>query len=328
MFFGTEKYWDELGKFILKLSYPHEENDYQPWLLQSHGLLFFLLLIIISQTVINVTSRSGQVLGFATNISVSEVINLTNEQRTLADLVPLKTNAALNKAAALKAEDMFEKNYWDHFAPDGTSPWYFFGLVGYQYTWAGENLARDFATSAGVVAAWMDSVGHRANILNPNFNEIGVAVVNGNLDSEDTTLVVQLFGRPVGLVASAPQASEKSKEGVEAEAARVGAEISLPSSEKETTPISPSGQEKVSVSPSGSGLSGSSLPLLSLVKNSTNSQKVTLSLLLLIGLLFVFDSLVIFRKRHTRTNSHSLSHASMILLLIAITLFYGRGAIL
>ena len=111
----------------------------------------------------------------------------------------------LTKAAALKADDMFSDNYWAHFAPDGTSPWYFYGKVGYSYTWAGENLARDFQTSAGVVAGWMASTaGHKENILNSNFTEVGVAVKNGVLQGEETTLVVQLFGKPVSYTASAP----------------------------------------------------------------------------------------------------------------------------
>jgi hypothetical protein len=327
MVIGTAKHLDNLGKFILKAVYPHDHNDHQPWLLRSHGLLLVLVLIIFVQVGANISSASGRILGFATNISVSEVVSLTNQQRASSGLEPLQTNASLNDAAKLKAQDMFEKDYWAHFAPDGTSPWYFFGLVDYKYTWAGENLARDFATSSGVVAAWMDSSGHRDNILSPNFSEIGIAVVNGNLEGEDTTLVVQLFGKPLAVAASGDQGSQTASENP-AETTKIEAKLNLPDESSETTSEESTLQDENIVSGTKSESTDSELPFISLVKNTTNSQKVTLSLLFMIAALFVFDSFVIFRKRHVRVNSHSLSHASMILLLIILTLLYGKGTIL
>jgi len=90
---------------------------------------------------------------------------------------------------------MFAKDFWAHIAPDGTTPWKFILDSGYKYLYAGENLAKDFQTSDDVVAAWMASkMGHRENILNTHYNEIGVAVVNGTLGGFQTTLVVQMFG--------------------------------------------------------------------------------------------------------------------------------------
>jgi len=327
MFSGFDEHLDKIGNFILKLAYPHEHNHHRPWALQSHGLVLFIILLIISQAVINISTRSGQVFGFATNISVSEVVNLTNTERASAGLQKIKINSSLNQAAEAKANDMFAKDYWAHFAPDGTSPWYFFGLVGYKYTWAGENLARDFATSGGVVDAWMDSSGHRANILNANFTEIGVAVVNGNLEGEDTTLVVQLFGKPVAVAATPPPTSSGGSS-TTAQSAKIEAELNVPKSAVEETAPSESqiGEENVKTGQSTATSEG--LPIVSLVKNSTNSQKVTLTLLALIAALFVLDSFIIFRRRHTRAGSHSFAHACIILLLMAATLIYGQGAIL
>src|SRR3990167_2677369 len=326
MISNLEKYWDGVGQFILKLTYPHEHNDHQPWILRSHGLLLFLVILISTQVFANLASQSDRILGFASNISVSEVINLTNQERTSGGLPALQTNVSLNKAAAQKAAHMFEQDYWAHFAPDGTSPWYFFNLVSYKYTWAGENLARDFATSSGVVTAWMESSGHKANILNNNFSEIGVAVVNGNLGGEDTTLVVQLFGKPLGVASADSQPSGESRCET-ASASKVSAQLKLPVETNETTAVESTG-EKAAVNNQTSSNLKAGLPIVSLVKNSTNSQKVTISLLALIGALFGLDSFVIYRRRHLRSNSHSLSHASMIVLLIIITLLYGRGTIL
>ena len=318
---------DSLGEFILKLTVPHHLNEHRPLLLQSRGLFVFLVVLLISQVTANVATRSGQVLGFATNISVPEVMRLTNQERVNTGLGQLRENPSLDKAAELKAKDMFSKDYWAHFSPDGTSPWYFFGLVGYQYSWAGENLARDFATSGGVVSAWMASSGHRANILNSNFTEIGVAVVNGNLEGEDTTLVVQLFGKPVALASVAPQGSTA---GTSSQPAKLEANLNVPSSAGEVakpTEKQVAEEKKMESLPQES--SGSKVvSIQSLFKNATASQKVTLSLLLFVALLFILDSVIIFRRRHVRVGSHSLVHASMIILLVIATLLYGQGSIL
>jgi hypothetical protein len=327
MFLPRRGYLDRLGEFVLKLAIPHQINKHRPLALQSKGLFVFLVVLLISQATANLTSGSGQVLGFATNISTPEIIRLTNVERANAGLGQLKENSALDKAAELKANDMFNKDYWAHFAPDGTSPWYFFGLVSYQYSWAGENLARDFATSGGVVAAWMASSGHRANILNSNFTEIGVAVVNGNLEGEDTTLVVQLFGKPVALASAAP---EGNTAGTTSQGAKLEANLNTPTSTGEPSQVTPkpaTEEKKVEALPQES--TGSKVVAIqSLFKNATASQKVTLSLLLLVALLFIIDSVVIFRRRHMRIGSHSLVHASLIILLAVATLLYGQGSIL
>ena len=89
---------------------------------------------------------------------------------------------------------MFEKGYWAHNAPDGATPWDFIHGEGYRYTYAGENLARDFSYSKDVVDAWMASPSHRDNLMRPEYQEIGFAVVNGTLNGSETTLVVQMFG--------------------------------------------------------------------------------------------------------------------------------------
>ena len=327
MISNFEKYWDNVGYFILRLTYPHQHNDHQPWLLRSQGLVLFLVIIIVTQVLVNFISQSERVLGFATNISATKVINLTNQERVSTGLSALKTNTSLNKAAKQKAQHMFEQGYWAHFAPDGTSPWYFFGLVGYDYNWAGENLARDFATSSGVLSAWMGSSGHRANILNGNFSEIGVAVVNGNLEGDDTTLVVQLFGKPLVLASSGSQTDE----GVGSESSspsKVSAQLNVPVQTNETAAVEAFvAEESTSQTQVSPGSTNASL-VASFIKDSTSSQKVTMLLLSLIVALFILDSFIIYRKRHTRTNSHSLSHVGMIVLLILVTLFYGRGTIL
>lgn len=133
------------------------------------------------------------VLG-AVTFSSSEIIRLTNSQRNQNGLASLVENKKLDLAAEAKASDMFANNYWAHYSPQGKSPWNFITGVGYKYTYAGENLARDFDDANSVVAAWMNSPSHRSNMLETNFREIGVAVTDGKLGGREGTLVVQMFG--------------------------------------------------------------------------------------------------------------------------------------
>ena len=89
---------------------------------------------------------------------------------------------------------MFAKNYWAHVSPDGTTPWVFIKSAGYSYVYAGENLARGYNTSQDVVTAWMASPEHKQNMLSSNYQNVGFAIVTGNLTGEDTVLVVEMFG--------------------------------------------------------------------------------------------------------------------------------------
>jgi hypothetical protein len=84
-------------------------------------------------------------------------------------------------------------------SPQGQmDPWQFIINSGYQYLYAGENLGKDFSSAEKLVTAWMNSPLHRDNLLNPNYSEIGVAVIEGPyLDKKDTTLIVQMLASPL-----------------------------------------------------------------------------------------------------------------------------------
>lgn len=147
------------------------------------------------------------VLGYASQIDTSKVIELTNSQRLNAGLEIVRENKELDKAAAAKAVDMFAHNYWAHVSPQGTEPWSFITSSGYQYQHAGENLARDFSNAGDIVKAWMNSPTHRQNLLDGRYKDIGVAVMDGYINGVETTIVVQMFGTPQTSVAKI--ASEK-----------------------------------------------------------------------------------------------------------------------
>lgn len=136
-------------------------------------------------------------LGFpmqAQAIGSQELINLTNNQRTNHGLTPLSYNSRLAASATAKAQDMLAKGYWAHTSPEGTTPWWFIQHAGYSYVTVGENLARDFSSDSATVNGWMASPTHRANILKPEFRDIGIAVASGTLNGEAVTLVVAHYG--------------------------------------------------------------------------------------------------------------------------------------
>ncbi len=170
---------------------PTQNNNYKPRLLNHYSLsiytLVLFLLNVFGTTLFPLVAR-------ASDITSGNIVSLTNQEREKYGLPDLKTNIYLTAAAQLKANNMFKEQYWDHFGPNGESPWQFIKQSGYSYVYAGENLAKGFQTSEGVVQAWMASPTHRENLLSGNYKDIGIAAVSGKLLGEDVILVVQMFG--------------------------------------------------------------------------------------------------------------------------------------
>lgn len=175
---------------------PHEQNHFKARALHLDALSGYLVVMIALVIGVKVFSVSN-VLGFATDITVDRLYQLTNEQRLSHGLSALSYNQTLAEAAKAKAQNMFAHNYWAHFGPNGETPWQFMQSVGYTYQYAGENLAKNFLISQGVIDAWMNSKTHRENILRPEYQEVGFAIVNGVINGEQTTLVIQMLGTPL-----------------------------------------------------------------------------------------------------------------------------------
>lgn len=133
----------------------------------------------------------------AQTLTAAGTLIQTNRHRAEAGLPALAANAKLANAAQAKLNDMFTKQYFDHIGPDGRGPADWVEDAGYAYIAVGENLALgNFEGDAALVNAWMASPGHRANVLNENFIEIGIAVGEGTFEGETTWLAVQTFGTP------------------------------------------------------------------------------------------------------------------------------------
>ncbi|MFA1711034.1 CAP domain-containing protein [Peribacillus frigoritolerans] len=110
-----------------------------------------------------------------------EVVKLTNAEREKQGLAALKIDTELSKVARIKSQDMKDKNYFDHNSPTYGSPFDMMKQFGISYKTAGENIAQGQQTPEEVVQAWMNSQGHRENIMNSSFTHIGVGYVeSGN----------------------------------------------------------------------------------------------------------------------------------------------------
>ena len=181
---------------------PNKKNNYKPYLLRKIALVGYSIILVL-------VNSFGGILGIdqvdASSITSSSIISLTNQERLSLGLNALNNNSKLAAAALAKANNMFEEQYWDHFGPNGETPWQFIRAAGYNYIYAGENLAKGFRTSEGVHEAWMASPTHKANIVSANYKDIGIAVVDGVLEGKQTTLVVQMFGNLTTEVAGATQ---------------------------------------------------------------------------------------------------------------------------
>ncbi|PIR66509.1 MAG: hypothetical protein COU51_03115 [Parcubacteria group bacterium CG10_big_fil_rev_8_21_14_0_10_36_14] len=122
----------------------------------------------------------------------------TNYYREKNGKAPLKQSVILNASATLKAKDMFAQQYFEHTSPTGEDAGYWVNKEGYEFIIIGENLALgNFQNDEALVNGWMASPGHKANILNPSYTEIGIAVIKATYQGKETWMAVQHFGRPL-----------------------------------------------------------------------------------------------------------------------------------
>ena len=137
--------------------------------------------------------------GVQADLTGFKIIQETNLQREENGLPALKENELLNAAALAKANDMFLNQYFEHNSPLGVDPGKLVQNYGYKYIVAGENLimGNDFSSAKEVVKEWMNSPGHRANILNNRYSEIGVSIIKGVFKGETVWMGVQEFGLPM-----------------------------------------------------------------------------------------------------------------------------------
>ena len=190
---------DIIDQFFDKVKYlvlPSENNNYKSKFLQSNLLLSFIVFIFVLKIAITLVSVNIPQNIFFADITKSVLENYVNQTRQSQGLTPLSENIKLDQAANLKAQNMVQNNYFDHTSPTGVTPWFWFLQAGYKYKYAGENLAIGFYDSQEVYNAWLNSPSHKANIMNPNYTEVGTAIIKG-YGGKDTIIVVQEFASPL-----------------------------------------------------------------------------------------------------------------------------------
>ena len=190
--------WREVFGHVYDHFIPHSRNNYHPHILGHRALVLFSTLMVAMKIFVLAVVSFGPVLPvFSSAITPENIISLTNQSRAGFSLKALTENSVLDKAAQAKANDMLAKGYFSHTTPEGKTPWTFITAAGYNYLEAGENLAVNFHQAEDVETAWMNSPGHKANIVNKDFEEIGIGVASGDFQGHEATIVVQMFGVPV-----------------------------------------------------------------------------------------------------------------------------------
>ncbi len=171
---------------------PSKVNQYNPKILRGNTLLYVAVLFLalkIASIALYIPFPNNL---FFADITRVDLTQLLNESRKSLGLNKLTESTILDQAAKLKAQDMINNNYFAHKSPAGVAPWHWFSQAGYTYKYAGENLAVGFINSPEVFDAWINSPGHKANIVNSNYKEVGTAVMHGF--QGNSIVVVQLFG--------------------------------------------------------------------------------------------------------------------------------------
>ena len=278
-----------MKNFLRHLFIPHESNNHRAKLLH-HKILFFAVVILFfgSFALSSFRSHYPLVLGVTADITPEKLLTLTNQVREKNGLSVLSMDSELSIAAQNKASDMLSQNYWAHNAPDGKTPWVFIKAAGYNYVYAGENLARGFDNTDSVVNAWMASPTHRANVLSQNYKDVGFAVVKGKLNGEETVLVVEELGNKNQSIAQNTPSS-----------------ISIP----------------------GSAIEGVSLskPLISSSMLSLNVDKIVIAIFILA---LILDMTVVGRKKILRFVGHNLDHIFFFLAFVLLINLLVRGVII
>ena len=209
---------------------------------------------------------------------------------------------------------MFANNYWAHFGPNGESPWQYITAAGYSYSMAGENLAQGFSYSKDVVDKWMASPTHRDNILKPEYQDVGYAIVNGQLQGEDTTLVVQLFGRKI--------TAESNPNNLVAGAREPKPTIIL------VTPTTIITQSPVAQTEPKSNIKTNLAAINTALPSTSPQLNITLVIFGLLFIALIIDLIFAYRLHLFRVTGKNMAHLFFIAIIIASIFMLRQGRIL
>lgn len=311
---GMKALFDCMRRHIKNTLIPHHGNNFRPHLVSAAGI--FVLLVFVSLAFSFSLFRgfvANRGADFTAAVLPAVLVNLANTDRANENLPELVVNPLLEEAARMKAEHMAANGYFAHNSPDGLDPWYWIYRSGYSFVEAGENLAVNFTDSRDAQRAWMNSPGHRANIMNGGFTEVGIAAVPGVYKGKNTVFVVQMFGRPAAAqVATAVVTSPASSPTPPAPAAVERVETLI----KEETSARVEGIAAAPVSETPSNVQGANVTFWD---NASAQPRATVSLVfiavsLLVALVLLIMVFMQVHHHHTR----SVAYALALLVLIAL----------
>jgi hypothetical protein len=310
-------------KLLRHLLTPQISNNYRARILHPQLLIVLVLFFFTSGLLMSFTRENfPSVLGITSNISIDELLVLTNQKRQENGLPPLSLNGQLGSAASNKANDMLAKNYWSHIAPDGTTPWVFIRNSGYNYIYAGENLARGYTNAADVVNAWMASPTHRDNMLSSKYQNVGFAIVTGNLTGEETVLVVEMFGSN-----GSPVVNE-----VAAKTVQGPTPTTVPIIERISPTFTPTITPTLTPTPTPTIIPDVVVASNSQFKPLVNSQTFSSNIAALTITVFMFvlilDVVLIERRKILRFVGHNLDHVLFLAMILGIILYLLRGSVI
>ncbi len=160
------------------------QNDWKPY-------VFFVCSVALFS--VSFLASANTPAAFS-NLEPYRLIEATNRVRLSYGLPALEAHPALMAAAEDKARDMAIFGYFAHKSPQGIQPWYWFKKNDYHYTYAGENLAINYRDTDSLIADWLESQSHKANLMSPRYRDVGVAIVTTVIDGRSYTFIAELFG--------------------------------------------------------------------------------------------------------------------------------------
>lgn len=282
-----------MKEFLYHHFVPKESNNHRAKILHHTNLLLTIIFLLITSFFVQkLKANFPSVLGVKVDISTQELLLLTNKQRQDNGIAPLSFNEQLSEAAAKKADDMFEYDYWAHTSPTGKTPWFFIKSSGYKYVYAGENLARGFSTAEDVVKAWMASPDHRNNMLSSNYSDVGFAVKLGKLNGEETVLIVEDLGN-----------------------------LNMPIARDKTVAIATASQTTAVKN-------FTSVDRQPLIDSSSFASKIYVMVILMFIFVFLLDMIIIEKKKVMRFVGHNIDHILYLLLILALVGVLSKGVII
>ncbi|MCK5357772.1 MAG: hypothetical protein KAJ48_05195, partial [Elusimicrobiales bacterium] len=188
------KFSSDSKKLLKDYFIPHSGNCHKPKFLHPKSLMTIaLIVLLIKAATVGFLFLSYPQGARVSSQIVSRVLELVNADRIKAGFGALAVNQALTASALAKADNLIANDYFAHTCPDGRKPWDWIDRGQYQYLFVGENLAMNFTTADSVHIALMNSPSHKQNILNDRYNDVGIAMVSGQINGQQTNVLVQHF---------------------------------------------------------------------------------------------------------------------------------------